>query len=90
MEEEENNSILSKMYTMSVRDVVWKVKGAMSELVDDTFRWNLDDDGDIVFSVANLVHFTKYKNSTLVEFGKRTDLDLLPKRVKVEPVNWSF
>lgn len=35
------------------------------------FRWNVDDDGDIVFSIMNIVHFIKYKQSTIINFGKR-------------------
>ncbi len=74
--------ILSKMFKM----MAWQVECAISEVVDDTFRWNQDRDGDIVFSVAKRVHFTKYDNSTLVRFGKRKDLNALPKHVHVEEV----
>lgn len=34
------------------------------------FRWNVDDDGDIVLSVASILHFIKYKEHTLVKFGR--------------------
>ena len=35
------------------------------------FKWNVDEDGDIVFSIANILHFLKYKEHTLVYFGKK-------------------
>lgn len=34
------------------------------------FSWNQDEDGDIAFSIAKRVHFIKYKEHTLVKFGK--------------------
>lgn len=34
------------------------------------FSWKQDEEGDIVFSVANSVHFIKYKEHTIVKFGK--------------------
>lgn len=34
------------------------------------FQWNQDADGDIVFSVAGVLHFIKYKSSTIVKVGK--------------------
>lgn len=35
------------------------------------FKWNQDDEGDIVFSIAGLVHFLKYKEHTHVYWGKK-------------------
>lgn len=34
------------------------------------FKWNQDEEGDIVFSVAGVIHFVKYKEHTIVKFGK--------------------
>lgn len=37
------------------------------------FSWNAEkeeDGGSVVFTVLNMVHFVKYKESTLVYFGK--------------------
>ena len=33
------------------------------------FMWNQDDDGDVTLSIANLIHFTKYKEHTIVRYG---------------------
>ncbi len=35
------------------------------------FSWNQDEEGDIVFSVAKVIHFIKYKEHTIVKFGKQ-------------------
>lgn len=35
------------------------------------FRWNLDMDGDLTFTVAGVLHFTKYKHSTIIRFGTK-------------------
>lgn len=35
------------------------------------FSWNVDEEGDIVFSVAKCIHFIKYKEHTIVKWGKR-------------------
>ena len=34
------------------------------------FAWNVDTEGDIIFSVAGMLHFTKYKEHTIVKFGR--------------------
>ena len=50
------------------------------------FQWNLDDDGDITFTVANIVHFTKYKEHTVVRFGRK-NYEAAPKYVECSPDN---
>lgn len=35
------------------------------------FKWNQDEEGDIVFSVMNIVHFIKYKEHTNVLWGRK-------------------
>lgn len=35
------------------------------------FSWHVDAENDIVFSVAKRIHFVKYKEHTIVQFGKR-------------------
>ena len=47
------------------------------------FSWNQDEEGDIVFSVAKVIHFTKYKEHTIVKFGKM-DYQAAPKYVRGE------
>lgn len=34
------------------------------------FSWNQDEEGDIVFSIAKTIHFIKYKEHTIIRFGK--------------------
>lgn len=47
------------------------------------FQWKQDEDGDIVFSIANRLHFIKYKEHTVVKFGK-FDYQNAPKYVRGE------
>lgn len=35
------------------------------------FRWHIDVDNDLVFSVFNLVNFVKVKQRTMIVFGKQ-------------------
>lgn len=34
------------------------------------FSWNVDDEGDITFSIAKVIHLTKYKEHTIIRYGK--------------------
>lgn len=43
------------------------------------FSWNIDSDNDITLSVLGLVHFVKYKEQTIIYFGKKEDLLPAPK-----------
>lgn len=45
------------------------------------FQWNMDKEGDIVLSVAGVVHFLKYKEHTIVKWGKQ-DFVKAPKYVR--------
>ena len=45
------------------------------------FSWSMDDEGDIVFSVAKRLHFIKYKEHTIVKVGKM-DYKSAPKYLK--------
>jgi len=45
------------------------------------FQWNQDDDSDITFSVAGVVHFTKYKEHTVIRFGRK-NYERAPKYVQ--------
>lgn len=45
------------------------------------FSWGVDDEGDVVFSIAKILHFVKYKEHTQVYFGKM-DYDPAPKYVR--------
>ncbi len=47
------------------------------------FSWNVDSEGDIVFSIAKRIHCVKYKQSTLFVFGK-TDYEEAPKYIRGE------
>jgi hypothetical protein len=49
------------------------------------FKWQLDADNDLVFSICNLIHFIKYKQSTLVKFGRRPEFKEAPKRLNIIP-----
>jgi len=44
------------------------------------FTWKVDQDGDIMFVVANTVAFTKYKQSTLIRWFPKK-LEEAPKRL---------
>jgi len=44
------------------------------------FRWNQDEEGDLVFSVMNIIHFVKYKEHTIIHFGRKK-YDRAPKYV---------
>lgn len=35
------------------------------------FAWNLDEERDLTFSVCKVIHFIKYKEGTIVKFGKK-------------------
>lgn len=43
------------------------------------FSWNVDSDNDIALSIFRVVHFVKYKEQTIVYFGKKKDLLPAPK-----------
>lgn len=45
------------------------------------FNWNKDEDGDIVFTFAKVFHFAKYKESTIIGFGRK-NYQKAPKYVK--------
>lgn len=45
------------------------------------FAWKIDDEGDLVFSVGKVLHFIKYKEHTIVKFGKQSYVDA-PKHIK--------
>lgn len=47
------------------------------------FQWKQDEEGDIVFSVANRLHFLKYKEHTIIMFGKK-EFQIAPKYVRGE------
>ena len=53
---------------------VFKIKAAYHwqsyKLRHWLFSWKQDEEGDIVFSVVNRLHFVKYKEHTIVKFGK--------------------
>jgi len=36
------------------------------------FQWKQDDENDIAFVIANIITFVKYKEHTIVKFGKNT------------------
>lgn len=36
------------------------------------FQWKQDDDGDIAFVIANIITFVKYKEHTMIYFGRNT------------------
>jgi len=44
------------------------------------FSWKDDGDRGLVFSIAQVIHFVKYKEHTIVELGKK-DYDAAPKYV---------
>ena len=46
------------------------------------FKWYIDEDNDIVLSIGNIIHITKYKDSTIISFGKRSDLKPAPTYIK--------
>jgi hypothetical protein len=46
------------------------------------FAWNVDSEGDIVFSVANVLHFVKYKEHTIVKWGKQQGYSQAAKYVR--------
>ena len=46
------------------------------------FVWNVDGDNDITLTVFGKIHFVKYKEQTLVYFGKKADLQPAPKYYK--------
>lgn len=50
------------------------------------FNWNQDEDGDITLSVCNIVHFTKYKEMTLIRWGKKS-YEQAPKRINCKEFN---
>lgn len=47
------------------------------------FQWKIDDEGDITLSVAGLFHLTKYKEHTIIRFGKMHYANA-PQYIKIE------
>lgn len=45
------------------------------------YRWTLDEDNAITFTVAGCLNFTKYKESTIVKFGR--NWKSAPKHVEI-------
>lgn len=35
------------------------------------FRWNVDEGGDLTLSIARYIHLTKYKENTIIRFGRK-------------------
>ena len=48
------------------------------------FQWKLDQDNDIVFSICNVVHFVKYKQSTIVYWGRQPMFREAPKYLDIK------
>lgn len=45
------------------------------------FKWNVDEEKDLVFSVCNVIHFIKYKEHTVIKFGRK-QYESAPKYIK--------
>lgn len=48
------------------------------------FKWNFDPECDLVFSVCGILHFVKYKEHTLIKWGKQSDHCPAPKYLREE------
>lgn len=48
------------------------------------FSWNQDEEGDLTFSIARMIHFTKYKEHTTVHFFNSKKFTPAPKYVSGE------
>lgn len=46
------------------------------------FKWNLDVDGDITLSVCNVLHITKYKEGSVVCWGRLPGQQPAPRWMK--------
>lgn len=46
------------------------------------FSWQVDAEGDLVFSIAHRIHFVKYKEHTVFQFGKQSEYQPAPKYVR--------
>jgi hypothetical protein len=63
----------------AIHTVLYKIKLKM-------LKWNLDNEGDITLSVCNILHMTKYKESTIFRFGRK-NYRPAPKHITVKPDN---
>lgn len=47
------------------------------------FMWQLDDDNDITLTVCRFIHLTKYKEHTIIRFGKNKGCKQAPKFIRI-------
>lgn len=75
------------MFTYKIKLLKLKLQSSymlkMYKLRHFLFSWKQDEEGDIVFSVASILHFIKYKEHTIVKFGKM-GYEAAPKYVRGE------
>lgn len=65
---------------MSIKDeVLAKYEIISYRIKNYIFSWNVDSDNDITLSVLGVMHIVKYKEQTIVYFGKKGGLLPAPK-----------
>lgn len=62
-------NIKTKYLTMKYQ-MICKIPAIKYKFKHWLFSWNQDEGGDIVFTVVKILHFIKYKEHTIIKFGK--------------------